>query len=521
MNQMKNLKYLTLTLATLILSTPNLVSAKLVQILHTNDTHSFLDNSTHSTTRGGAARLKTLMDTYKAKMKEEGVQTIAVDSGDFLEGNIYFMAEHGRKSFEVHNEMGYDVGVLGNHDYQMGSGELNKILGEVDLKMSLLIANLNPAHKFDNIKTKIKPYKELEIDGIKIAFLGLTTDEILYKWRLFNGAITSPIATAQVYEDILRDRKNDFIIALTHIGVMKDIKLAEATSKIDLIIGGHSHTALFEPTYGVNRNKKRVPIVQAGQHTEYLGRLIVDLEKGKPLKIVSYELIPVITEVSELNSHIKTLVEEADASLGVLYGKDWLDEKLGKSDLVVGDELGARKWAFYITDAMREKTGADISLHSPSMNGDNYPVGDITRRSILNSIPRVFEVDQKYGWDIYTTKIRGSWLRVTLQALSYFGEPIVYSGVKMKYERGPFGFKIRHVMVNGKKINPFKNYTVAFTEGIVKGAKGIDPRTVAILRNPKNTGHKIWATLEERIVSRPQSLTKVNDEAFTVVWPNR
>lgn len=116
---MKNLKYLTLTLAALILSTPNLVSAKLVQILHTNDTHSFLDNSTHSTTRGGAARLKTLMDSYKAKMKEEGVQTIAVDSGDFLEGNIYFMAEHGRKSFEVHNEMGYDVGVLGNHDYQM------------------------------------------------------------------------------------------------------------------------------------------------------------------------------------------------------------------------------------------------------------------------------------------------------------------------------------------------------------------------------------------------------------------
>jgi 5'-nucleotidase/UDP-sugar diphosphatase len=518
---MKTLNSLILITTALLLMKPFVANATIVQILHTNDTHSYLDNSTHSTTKGGAARLKTLIDLYKNKMKEEGVQTITVDAGDFLEGNIYFMAENGKKSFEVHNEMGYDIGILGNHDYQMGSDDLNKILGDIDLKFSLLVANLNPAHKFKNIQEKVKPYKEIEIDGIKIAFLGLTTDEILYKWRLFSGAIISPIATAQVYEDILRNRKNDFIIALTHIGVMKDIKLAEATSKVDLIIGGHSHTALFEPTYGVNRNQKRIPIVQAGQHTEFLGRLVLDLQKGKPLKIVSYELIPVEIEASELNANIKTMVEQADQDLEVQYGKDWLNEKIGKSDLKVDDKLGTRKWAYYICDTMREKTGADIAIHSPDMNGANFPVGDITRRSILNSIPRVFELSQKFGWEIYTTKIKGSWLRLTLDALSYIGEPIVFSGIKMEYERGPFGFKIRHVTVNGKNINPFKTYTVAFTEGIVRGAEGIDPRTVTILRNPKNTGYKIWATLEDRISNKPESISNISELDHTFLIPRR
>jgi 5'-nucleotidase/UDP-sugar diphosphatase len=494
--------------------------ATLVQILHTNDTHSFLDNSTHSTTRGGAARLKSMIDLYKNEMSEKGVKTLVVDSGDFLEGNVYFMAENGKKSFEVHNQVGYDIGTLGNHDYQMGPGELDNMLGEMNLNFSLIVANINPLSQYKNIKEKVKPYKEIEIDGVKIAFLGLTTDEMLYKWRLTNGAtISDPITTAQSLEPALHER-NDFIIALTHIGVLRDIKLAERTKYLDLIIGGHSHTSLFTPTYGVSKKtNKRVPIVQAGQHTEFLGRLVVDLVKGKPLKIVSYELVPVVTE--EKDSNIKELVEQADQDLDASYGKVWLAEKIGYSDLSAGDPLGTRKWAYFIADAMREKTGADIAIHAPDMNGANFPVGDISRRTILNSMPRVFETNQKYGWDIYTTKIRGAWLRLTMDALSYVDAPLTFSGLTMEYERGPLGFKIRNILVNGRKVNPFKTYTVVFTEGIIKGAKGIDPRTVAIIRNPLNTHYKIWATLEERVKRNTKPMSLICEEGHTMLWPRQ
>lgn len=492
-----------------------------LQILHTNDTHSYLDNATHSKTIGGAARLKAMIDLYKKQATQKGLRTIVVDSGDFLEGNIYYMAAEGKRSFEVHNEMGYDMGTLGNHDYQMGSEELDKILGEMDLKFDLLVANINAEKKYDNIRNKIQPYKEIEMDGLKIAFLGLTTDEILYKWRLTTGAISKPIDAAQEYEKKLKNRGNDFIIALTHIGVTHDIRLAEKTRYIDLIVGGHSHTALFEPVYGINKDKGRVPIVQAGQHTEFLGRLVVDMQKGKELRVVSYELIPVAISSSEADPVITEMVKHADTELDASYGKEWLEEKVGFSDLKPKDEQGARKWAYFITDALREKAGADIAIHAPEMNGSNYPVGEISRRTIVNSIPRVFETTQKYGWDIYTTKIKGAWLRLTIDALSYVGQPLTFSGLKMEYERGPLGFKIRHVTINGQKINPFKTYTVAFTEGIIRGAAGVDPRTIAILRNPKNTGFKIWATLEDKIKNLKEPISNICEDGHMTMWPDR
>ncbi len=497
------------------------LNAKLIQILHTNDTHSFLSGSDHEGLKGGSARLKGLIDFYKNKMKLEGVNTLVMDAGDFSEGNMYYMAGSGRKSFEVHNEIGYDVGALGNHDYLMGSKELDTILGEVDLNFSMVAANISMSPDFKNINEKIKPYKELSIDGFKIAVLGLTTNEIFYKWRLEGGSILNPFRTAQHYEDILKKRNNDYIIALTHIGVLNDIKLAEKTSNIDLIIGGHSHTALFEPSYGTNKNKQNVPIVQAGMHTEFLGRLVVDLVKGKPLKIVKYELVPIV-QVAEDN-RIKSMVENADNELDIAYGKDWLNEVIGFSDLQADDKEGDRKWAYFITDTLRVKSGADVAIHTPFMNGENFPVGSITRRDLFNSIPRVFELTQKFGWNIYTTKIRGIWLRLVFEALTHFGSPLTFSGITMDFNRTEHGIKVKHLLINGKPINPFKFYSVAFTEGIVRGAEGISPYTLNILRSPTNTKHKIWQSLEEQVRDTASGLVtikNISNDNHTIVMPN-
>lgn len=495
-------------------------NAKLIQILHTNDTHSYLDSVQHNEGHGGAARLKSLIDYYKNKAADQGVKTIVMDAGDFTEGNLFYMADNGRKVFDVHNEMGYDIGTMGNHDYLMGTRELDKMLGEMDLKFSLIAANLKMHSDFRNIREKIKPFKELEIDGIKIGVLGLTTNEIFYKWRFEGGQIANPYKTAKHYEDILKKRKNDFIIALTHIGVLNDIKLAERTQYIDLIVGGHSHTALYKPSYGINKLKRPIPIVQAGMHTEYLGKLLIDVEKGRPLKIVKYELVPVKYEESD--TKIKAMVEEANNDLDSTYGKEWLDEKVGYSDLKATDADGERKWSYFVADAMKEKAQTDIAIHTPFMNGEAFPVGNITRRSLFNSIPRVFDLSEKYGWSIYTTRVKGVWLKLCFEALTHFGQPLTFSGIKMDYARTEHGVKIKKLFVNGKPLSPFKYYTVAFTEGIVLGAKGISPYTTSILRSPKDTKYKIWATLEEKVARATKGLkiSKTNDENHQLILPN-
>ncbi|MCK6595698.1 MAG: hypothetical protein L6Q33_10885 [Bacteriovoracaceae bacterium] len=69
----------------------------------------------------------------------------------------------------------------------------------------------------------------------------------------------------------------------------------------------------------------------------------------------------------------------------------------------------------------------------------------------------------------------------------------------MKTIKTPLGLKVKDVVINGKLVRPFKNYKVAFTEGIVRGALGIGKITLSILQKPKKTPHLIWESLEKRL----------------------
>lgn len=482
-----------------------------IQILHTNDTHAYLDRSNHTINRGGSARLKALMDYYDEKARDEGVRTFRVDAGDFSEGNMYYLADRARSVFGIHgNEMGYDVGILGNHDYLMGTSELNDILNELDLQMNLLTSNITVNGQFKGIQNHFKNYKEYDVDGVKIAFMGLTTNEIFYTWRLYQGKVHSPNKVAKKLEKKLKERGNDFIFAVTHIGVLRDMALANATKYIDAIVGGHSHTALYEARFVKNKRKIPVPIVQAGKHMEYLGRLVVDLEKGQPLKVVSYELVPVKYEMQD--PHIERKVAQADQDLNDQYGEEWLNEVVGFSDLKAGDHKGSKKWAGFIADTMREVSGADVAIQVSSMNGENFPIGAVTRRDLYNSMPRTFDMDEKYGWSVYTTEIKGYWIKILFEVLLKFGQPLNFSGVEMKTFKTPLGIKIKDVSINGKPVKPFKNYKVAFNEGIVRGAIGIGKITLSVLQNPKKTPHLIWESLENRMDDKNLKISKINTD---------
>jgi len=219
---------------------------------------------------------------------------------------------------------------------------------------------------------------------------------------------------------------------------------------------------------------------------------------------------------------VRATVEEADNEINTLYGKDWLNKIVGFSDLKVDDPEGSRKWAYFITDLLRERTGADIAIHTPPMNGEEFPVGNISRRNIINSIPRVFDISEKYGWSMYTSKIRGAFLRMTFEALALFGQPLTFSGIKVEYIKTPIGIKIKNVLINGKKMNPMKLYTVAFTEGIIKGAEGVSPYTLSLLRNPVKTPIKIWQAIEEKLQKENKmSFKNLNENDHQLVMPSK
>ena len=76
---------------------------------------------------------------------------------------------------------------------------------------------------------------------------------------------TPPIATATQLAKELRPDV-DLLIALTHIGNLQDIFLAQQCPEIDIILGGHSHTVLPQPV-----KVRNTWIAQGGSHNRYVG----------------------------------------------------------------------------------------------------------------------------------------------------------------------------------------------------------------------------------------------------------
>ena len=140
----------------------------------------------------------------------------------------------------------------------------------------------------------------IERGGIRFGIFGLLGKEAQF-YTGGAGAATFPDAleTGQEMVKVLREtEKVDLVIALSHGGVEKgkdgrftegdDVRLAKAVPGIDVVIGGHSHTALQEAII-VN---DRTPVVQAGKESQNLGELVITIEGGK-LTVESYRLYPI------------------------------------------------------------------------------------------------------------------------------------------------------------------------------------------------------------------------------------
>jgi 5'-nucleotidase len=138
----------------------------------------------------------------------------------------------------------------------------------------------------------VKPYKIFHKNGIKVGVFGLgielegLVDKRMYKETVWNN----PVEAAQDMVRILKkEQKCDLVICLSHLGYkykeeptkICDLKLAELTQDIDLIIGGHTHTFLDKPTIVKNSVGKEVLVNQVGCYGINLGRIDFYLDNDK------------------------------------------------------------------------------------------------------------------------------------------------------------------------------------------------------------------------------------------------
>jgi len=261
-----------------------------ITILHTNDVHSHIDTfgpeEGRNANKGGVARRATLIEN----IRKQNPNTLLLDAGDIFQGTPYFNYYGGELELKLMSKLKYDLATIGNHDFDNGIEGLYAQLPHANF--GFVSAN----YDFSNtvMDTHVKPYQIFKKDGVKIGVFGLGIELTgLVEKKLFKETkYLDPIEITQEMTRILKqDKKCDLVICLSHIGYdyrndpnkINDLKLAEATRDIDLIIGGHTHTFLSKPTLVKNIENKNVLVNQVGCYGLYLGQVdfYFDAEKNK------------------------------------------------------------------------------------------------------------------------------------------------------------------------------------------------------------------------------------------------
>lgn len=257
-----------------------------ITILHTNDVHSRvepfpLDGGKYQGL-GGAARRATIIDTIRKEEKN----ILLLDAGDIFQGTPYFNAFHGEVEMKLMSAMGYDAATIGNHDFDDGIETLSKQLNNASFSMLNCNYNLQNTPLFN----KVLPYKIFKKNGIKIGVFGIGIElQGLVPSKCYGDIqYQNPVEKANKYAAILKHDYNcNLVICLSHLGLkyesnekISDIKLAQQSKNIDLIIGGHTHTLLPIPITIQNTDNKEVTINQVGWAGIALGRLDFYFEKN-------------------------------------------------------------------------------------------------------------------------------------------------------------------------------------------------------------------------------------------------
>lgn len=280
--------------------------AERLVILHTNDTHSTIDADKSGA--GDVLQRKALIDSIRGA--EPNV--ILVDAGDVVQGSLYFKFFRGEVEYPLMDKMGYDIRILGNHEFDNGIEDIAKYYRQTT--GTPISANYDFAGTvLDGI---FSPYTIREVGGRKIGFFGINVDPTsLIDTKNTGGLVWKeiiPVAN-ETAEYLKKKLKCDLVVAVTHIGVVKDgnkttdYELAAASKDIDIIIGGHSHTVINPgeegdtPSIVMNSKGRPVLVAQTGKYGRNLGYIAVDLDKLKKssARDFDYRLIPVTNRFGE------------------------------------------------------------------------------------------------------------------------------------------------------------------------------------------------------------------------------
>src|SRR5690606_10692329 len=278
---------------------------KRLTILHTNDVHSRIDpfpmDGSRNQGLGGVARRSTLIN--KIRRTEKNV--LLVDSGDMFQGTPYFNMFDGKLELELMSKLGYEAGTFGNHEFDNGMERLAEEFDNANCPFLTTNDDLSETSRAN----RTKEYIIIEKGVIRIGITGVGIDVtgLVHPNNHKGMTYLDPIPVVNRIAQMLKDNKKcDLVICLSHLGYkyeddkVDDLKLAARSRHLDIILGGHTHTFLNEPTRVPDLDVKEVWVNQMGFAGIRLGRLDVVFNQATGAKNIMAQHYTVGTNESQL-----------------------------------------------------------------------------------------------------------------------------------------------------------------------------------------------------------------------------
>lgn len=464
-----------------------------VVVLFTSDVHCGVDQGF------GYAGLAAVRDNL-AKTNH----VLLVDNGDSIQGEPIGTMTTGESNIELMNAVGYDIATIGNHEFDYG---MDRFL-ELTKKANFPYISANFMH---NDELVFAPYVIKEFDGVKIAFVGITTPKTTtsstpkyfqdetgkFVYTFCQDETGEKLyAAVQKAVDDARAEGAAYVVAMAHLGIegesapwMSTDVIANTTG-INALLDGHSHSIL-EQEKVKNKDGEEVLLAACGTKLQAIGYLRISAKDGSMATgLYKWDTANTVSlpDLIGLDNEVATKVNEA---------MDTLNEKLGEVvaksavDLVISDpETDVRivrtaetNLGDLCADAYRDQSGADIAF----VNGGGIRVkiaaGDITLNDILKVHPfgNALCVVEATGQQILDAlewgsrvvpEETGGFLQVS--GLTYEIHTYIESSCTAD-ENGLFTgvageYRVKNVKVGGEDLDVNKTYTLACHDYLLKNA---------------------------------------------------
>ncbi|MEM6695495.1 MAG: 5'-nucleotidase C-terminal domain-containing protein [Pseudomonadota bacterium] len=293
-----------------------------LHIIHINDLHSRVEpiNRFDSTCNaednaagecfGGYARVATKIAELRAELGDANV--IVLDAGDQYQGSLMYTTYKGDVEAEMMEIIGFDAMAVGNHEFDDGPEGLLKLIDNVSFPV--ISGNLDVSQS-NVLAGKLENHTVLEVGGEKIGIISaLATDTVETSSPGPNVIFQDEIDALAADVAALEAEGVTKIIALTHVGVNRDMEIAEAVDGIDAVVGGHSHTLFSNTEDDAMAYPTMVgdtPVVQAYAYSKYLGHLILTFDDAGAVTAAEGDTILLDASVAEDEAIVARVAELA------------------------------------------------------------------------------------------------------------------------------------------------------------------------------------------------------------------